>query len=267
MARIKIACVQMTSVLEPAVNLGKLEDFLGQAREQKCQAVFLPEVYLSKGDGAHQTPYQVSFNNQLFRSIQDLVRRHQLAVLGGSVIFNDGEVVCNRVINFDGDGNVINYYDKMHMFSCRLTDRSPPLVIDEEQLCVPGKTPMTTCLGPFKIGMSVCFDLRYPPLYQNYRKAGAHVLSISSAFTVPTGKAHWHTLVRARAIETQCYVVASCQWGQHNQQSTSYGHSLIVDPWGEVIADGGEGEKMLTATLDMARVQEVRGQINIERYL
>ena len=259
----KIACVQMTSVLDPQSNLQKLQHFFEQAVGEKCEAIFLPEVYLSKGDATHQTPHQVSFDNQYFRTLQDMVRKYQLYTLGGSVIFDDEGVGRNRVINFAPDGTVIGHYDKMHMFSCNLET----LVVDEEDLCTPGKTPLLVDLAPFKIGMSVCFDLRYPQLYQYYRRQGAHVLSISSAFTVPTGKAHWHTLVRARAIETQCYVVASCQWGRHNEKMTSYGHSLIVDPWGEVVADAGEGEKVFFAELEMDRVEQCRKKIDVGRYL
>ena len=263
----KIACVQMTSRLEPQKNIEKLEVFFAEARAEKCQAIFLPEVYLSKGDGQHRTPYQVTFSNEYFHSLQRIVKKYQLYTLGGSVIFDEGGVSRNRVINFSPNGEVINYYDKMYMFSCHLEDREPPLIIDEENFCVPGTRPVLVDIAPFKIGISVCFDVRYPELYWHYRKQGANMLSISSAFTVPTGKAHWHTLVCARAIENQSYVVASCQWGVHNEKITSYGHSLIVDPWGRILADAKEGEKILLATLDVEEVKQSRAKVNVGRYL
>ena len=257
----------MTSGLDPQENIHKLEDFFAEAKEEKCQAIFLPEVYLSKGDGQQKTPYQVTFNNEYFYSLQRMVKKYQLYSLGGSVIFDDETVSRNRIINFAPNGEVINYYDKMHMFSCHLEDGKSSLIIDEEKFCVPGKRPVLVDIGPFKIGMSICFDVRYPELYRHYFKEGANVLSISSAFTVPTGKAHWHTLACARAIENQSYVVASCQWGGHNKKTTSYGHSLIVDPWGRILADGKEGEKILFATLEVEKVKQSRAMVNIGRYL
>jgi predicted amidohydrolase len=121
--------------------------------------------------------------------------------------------------------------------------------VDEGKLYQKGAEEKIIQVKDLKIGLSICFDLRYPQMYQNYAKAGANLLTISSAFTVPTGKAHWHTLVRARAIENQCFVVASAQWGVHNEKVTTFGHSLVVDPWGEVLLDLGEGEKIQVVDL------------------
>ena len=117
--------------------------------------------------------------------------------------------------------------------------------------------------GPLKIGLGICFDVRFPEMARGYSKKGANLLTFSSAFTVPTGKAHWHTLVRARAIENQCFVVASAQWGQNNERISTYGHSLVVDPWGEILADAGEGEKVITAELNLDYVQEVRKKVKV----
>ena len=258
----KIACVQMTSKLNPGENLPKLRQYFKVAREEECQAIFLPEVYWSKGDGSHQTPYLVTWSNDHFRSIQNLVKEYGLYLLGGSVIFDEEHVNRNRVINFSPEGEVLNYYDKINLFSCHLKgERS--LVIDERDLSTPGDKPVLLDVGSFRIGFSVCFDLRFPNLYRYYRHQGAHILSISSAFTSLTGEAHWHTLVRARAIENQCYVIASCQWGQHNTTVESYGHSLVVDPWGTVMVDGGTGEGVFFAELDLEEVLRVRDGINL----
>ena len=120
-------------------------------------------------------------------------------------------------------------------------------------------------VNQFKIGLSICFDLRFPELFRNYSSQGANVLSISSAFTVPTGKAHWHTLVRARAIENQSYVVASAQWGKHNDKMSTFGHSLVVDPWGEVLVDAEEGEKIVFAEFSLDRIKSVRERLDVLR--
>jgi deaminated glutathione amidase len=138
-------------------------------------------------------------------------------------------------------------------------------VIDESRVYTRGtKSQMVDVLG-FKLGLTICFDLRFPELFRAYSAAGANMLSISSAFTVPTGKAHWHTLVRARAIENQCYVIASAQWGQHNEKISTFGHSLIVDPWGEILADAQEGEKIIFAEVTLEKVEQVRARLNVLR--
>ena len=121
-------------------------------------------------------------------------------------------------------------------------------------------------MGPWRMGMSICFDLRFPEMYRKYTlDYKTNLLSISSAFTFPTGKAHWHTLVRARAIENQCYVVAANQWGEHNEKMKTFGHSLIIDPWGDILADAEEGEKMITAELSLNRVREIRSRMNVTK--
>jgi predicted amidohydrolase len=111
------------------------------------------------------------------------------------------------------------------------------------------------------LGMTVCYDLRFPQLYRSLAKAGADFLAIPSSFTVPTGRAHWHTLMRARAIENGCFVLAPAQWGEHAERRRTYGHSLIVDPWGEVLADAGDGIGIVSARVDPARIAECRGMV------
>ncbi len=117
--------------------------------------------------------------------------------------------------------------------------------------------------GALKLGLAICVDLRYPMIFQDYVKQGVNIISVSSAFTKPTGKAHWHTLVRARAIECQCFLVAPAQWGDHNDKISTYGHSLIVDPWGDILADAKEGEKLITAELNLDKIEEVRDAVKV----
>ena len=261
----KVGVIQLQSVLDPQVNLATIRKFLLKAKEEKAQAVFLPEVFYSISDGTKPTPYLVEANNEHFEAIRALARDSGLYILGGSAATNLDGKVLNRSYNFDPQGNDLAFYDKMNLFSCDLSKHPSNQIIDEGKVYTRGNKPQLIDVEGFKIGLSICFDLRFPELFRAYSSQGANVLSISSAFTVPTGKAHWHTLVRARAIENQCYVIASAQWGKHNEKLSTFGHSLIVDPWGEVLADAGEGETIIFGELDLERVKSVRERLDVLR--
>jgi len=261
----KIAVLQLQSVLEPEKNLATIRKFLGQAQQEEVKAVFLPEVFYSMSDGTKPTPYLVEGENEHYQNIAKLATDFNLYILGGSAAtLVDGKVM-NRSYNFDPQGNLIAYYDKINLFSCDLSKHSSNTVIDEGRVYTSGNTPKLMKVGDYTIGLSICFDLRFPELYRHYSHQGANVLSIPAAFTVPTGKAHWHTLLKARAIENQCYVIAPNQWGKHNEKLSTYGHSLIIDPWGEVIADAEEGEKIIIAELNLQRLAGVRERLNVIR--
>lgn len=261
----KIGVIQLQSVLDPKINLARIRTFLAEAKSQKMEAVFLPEVFYSMSDGTKPTPYLVENKNEHYEAIRSLATDFEMSILGGSAATLVNGKVMNRSYNFDSKGHEIAFYDKMNLFSCDLSKHPSNQIIDEGKVYTKGDKAQMIEVGDFKIGLSICFDLRFPELFRSYSSQGANVLSISSAFTVPTGKAHWHTLVRARAIENQSYVVASAQWGQHNDRLSTFGHSLVVDPWGEVLADAAEGEKMITAELSLERIQSVRERLDVLR--
>ncbi|MFL5785587.1 MAG: carbon-nitrogen hydrolase family protein [Bacteriovoracaceae bacterium] len=261
----KIAAIQLQSVLDPAANLKTIRKFMDEARAKGTTAVFLPEVFYSMSDGTKPTPYLVEGHNEHYEAIRKLATDYKMYVLGGSAATLVNGKVMNRAYNFDPSGKEIALYDKMNLFSCDLSKHPSNTVINEGHVYTPGTSAQMVHIGDWVLGLSICFDLRFPELFRSYSAKGANLLSISSAFTVPTGKAHWHTLVRARAIENQSYVVAAAQWGKHNERMTTFGHSLIVDPWGEVIADAGEGEGIIYAELDMGRVEQVRTRLNVIR--
>ncbi len=261
----KIAVIQLQSVLDPSQNLATIRKFLKEANAQKVQAVFLPEVFYSISDGTKPTPYLVEGKNEHYEAIRSLATDFGLYILGGSAAtLVDGKVM-NRSYNFAPDGTELMTYDKINLFTVDLSKHPSNTVVDETRVYTAGNTPKILPLKEFNIGLSICFDLRFPELFRNYSYQGANVLSISSAFTVPTGKAHWHTLLRARAIENQCYVIASAQWGQHNEKMSTFGHSLIVDPWGEVLADAGEGEKIIYGELEIEKLESIRSRLNVLR--
>lgn len=261
----KIAIIQLQSVLDPSTNLLTIRKFLVEARAKEVKAVFLPEVFYSVSDGTKPSPYLVEGKNEHYQAISQLAKDSGLYILGGSAAtLVDGKVM-NRSYNFAPDGSELMVYDKINLFAVDLSRHPSNTVIDEAKIYTAGTTPKILAIDEFKIGLSICFDLRFPELFRAYSHQGANVLSISSAFTVPTGKAHWHTLIRARAIENQCYVIASAQWGVHNEKISTFGHSLIVDPWGEILADAQEGEKIIFAELSLDKIEAVRARLNVLR--
>lgn len=261
----KIGVIQLQSVLDPAHNLKTIRGFLEVAQKEKAEAIFLPEVFYSMSDGTKPTPFLVEGKNEHYEAIRKLAVDSGLYILGGSAATLVNGKVMNRSYNFSPDGSEVVTYDKMNLFMVDLSKHPSNTVIDEARVYTAGNTPKLLPLKEFKVGLSICFDLRFPELFRTYSHQGANILSISSAFTVPTGKAHWHTLVRARAIENQCYVIASAQWGQHNERISTFGHSLIVDPWGEIIADAEEGEKIIFGEISMEKIEAVRARLNVLR--
>ncbi|MBA2405154.1 MAG: carbon-nitrogen hydrolase family protein, partial [Bdellovibrionales bacterium] len=261
----KIGVIQLQSVLDPQVNLATIKKFLTEAIKEKAKAVFLPEVFYSISDGTKPTPYLIDGKNEHYEAIRSLAKDSGLYILGGSAATNVDGKVLNRSYNFDPQGNDLSFYDKMNLFSCDLSKHPSNQIIDEAKVYTKGNKPQMIEVDDYKIGLSICFDLRFPELFRAYSAQGANVMSISSAFTVPTGKAHWHTLVRARAVENQSYVVASAQWGKHNEKLSTFGHSLVVDPWGEVLADAGDGEKIVFAEFSLERIKSVRERLDVLR--
>ena len=175
-----------------------------------------------------------------------------------SVLVEGEERLANRQYLIDPAGNIAASYDKIHMFDVDLPNGKS---LRESNNYRPGKDAFVPPLPWCQLGLSICYDLRFPHLYRDLAKAGADVLVIPSAFMQVTGEAHWHVLMRARAIETGCYVIAAAQCGEHVAGRLSYGHSLIVAPWGEILSDGGKSEGVTMAQIDQAAVHKARGHI------
>jgi len=263
---LKIGVIQLCSKLEPVHNLKIISDFIKDAVSQNIKYLFLPECFYSMGDGITQTPYLVDplKKNEHYQEIRSLAVQNKIFLLGGSAASILNGSVVNRAYNFTPNGDELNHYDKINLFSCELGSETRKKIIREADLYTAGSTHSVVVANELKIGLSICFDIRFPLMYQKYRSCGANLVTISSAFTVPSGMAHWHTLVRARAIENQLFVVAPAQWGVHNDKMKTYGHSLIVDPWGEILADAKDGEKLITAEIDFGRIGEVRSAIKMD---
>ena len=186
-------------------------------------------------------------------------KEHRVTILIGSQLIRlEDDRIVNRSFLVDSNGDIRARYDKLHMFDIELANGE---WYRESEAISPGDRAVITDLPWGKLGLSICYDLRFAALYRALAQNGAEILAIPAAFTQTTGKAHWHILVRARAIETGSYVVAPNQCGHHADKRYSYGHSLIVDPWGEVLADGGADPGIIYADIDLARVAQARSRI------
>lgn len=262
----KICAIQINSTLDPHKNLEKIQGFITEAKqkEPELKAVFLPEVFYSISDGKTPTTYLIDGENEHYENIRQLAIKNNVYLLGGSAATRHEGKVMNRSYNFSPEGELLGYYDKIHLFRINLKEgKATDTTLDERNLYAEGNELKSIKFDEFHLGLAICFDLRFPEMFRKLFSQGVNVFTISSAFTIPTGKAHWKTLVRARAIENQSYVIACNQWGRHNDDLNSYGHSLIVDPWGQVLAECEEGENILFADISMDEINKVRARMDM----
>lgn len=258
----KTACIQTNSGSDVAANLAAAVDLARQARAAGADLIALPEtVNCMASDRAFlKANIQPEEGNQALLTFADLARETGAWVLIGSMLVgvpHSGKM-ANRSLLLDGDGVVRARYDKIHMFDANLggaethRESSHYNAGDEAVLA---ETPWAT------LGMTICYDLRFAYLYRVLAQAGAAMIAVPSAFTRISGEAHWHVLLRARAIETGCYIIAPAQCGCHPGERNTFGHSLIVDPWGQVLADGGEEPGFIIADIDLTKVDDARSKI------
>ena len=237
-----IALVQNRATADFAVNLDRCLSFAAEGARDGARFIALPEYFSglrSDGPRIHPVAFPES-EHPAIPAFAELARRNGATVLLGSlgVLAADGRIF-NRAYLLDPQGKVSGRYDKIHLFDIDMPDGTP---VRRSATIAPGSNAVLTKVAGVSIGLSICYDLRFPLLYRKLAQAGAEILTVPAAFTKATGEAHWHVLNRARAIENGCFVVSPCQWGELPGGALSYGHSLIVDPWGRVVVDGGEGE-------------------------
>ena len=257
----KVAVIQLNSKFDYKENLALLEKYFKEAKENGAEAVFMPEVFYSMSDGSGPTPYLVEEGNEHFENIRNLSKKYGIAQIGGSAATRLSDKVVNRAYNFDKEGKNLGHYDKINLFACELPNKK----IYESHTYTPGSEYKMVEVNGVKVGLGICFDMRFSEMGLHYRMNGASIITYPAAFTVPTGKAHWHTLLRARAIENQCFVIAAAQWGYHNEKIQTYGHSLVVDPWGDILLDLEEGEHMGYAELDFSKIELIRNSVLMKR--
>ena len=259
--RFTVACIQNTAGTEPEASLPVVADLVRQARQAGADFITTPEMALmidpnAKAALAKAVP---EANHPGVAAFRELAKETGAWLLGGSfAVHCDGERMWNRSILFSPAGDIVARYSKIFMFDVDLPGGQS---FRESRRYRPGEEAVLASLPWGTLGMTVCYDLRFPQLYRHLAQAGADFLTVPSAFMKLTGEAHWHVLLRARAIETGCFVIAAAQTGTHANNRQSYGHSLIVAPWGEVLADGGTEVGFVTAEIDTARIAEARRQV------
>lgn len=258
---LKVAIIQMTSVLDYKINLDKINYYINIAKnEEKIEYFFLPEVFYSMSNGLEATPHLVEKDNEHYNNIKSLATKNKVHIIAGTASTKvDGKIV-NRTYSFDPEGNPYPSYDKIHLFSIH----SEKIKINESDIYTSGNKVISFDLDQnWKLGLSTCFDIRFSELYREHFKNEVNVFTCASAFTIPTGKAHWETLLRARAIENQSYMIAANQVGIHNERIKTYGHSMIIDPWGKVLANAYDKEGYIWADLDYIHLEKIRSRIDM----
>ena len=257
-------CIQFTAGPEPEANLRQVGELVRRAREAGADFIMTPEASnLIESGKRRRDKARHEADDPFLAGMRELARELGIWLLLGSLVIDPSgepgsegeERLANRSFLIDAAGKIVARYDKIHMFDIDLPGGES---YRESNAYRPGDRTVVAETPWGRLGMSVCYDVRFPQLYRALAQAGADFLAVPSVFTVPTGRAHWHVLLRARAIENGSFVFAPAQWGEHTAGRKSYGHSLIVDPWGEVMADGGEEVGIVTALVDPARIAEVR---------
>ena len=256
----KAACLQLSSTREPAANIAAASDLVRRARAAGADFIMTPEVsdMMEPKRALRLEKAQDEANQLMLAAFRELARETGAWLLLGSVVIRrepGDDRLANRSFLIAPDGAITARYDKIHMFDVELAGGES---YRESNAFHPGEAAVLTPLPWGVLGMTICYDLRFPHLYRALAQAGADFLSIPSAFTVPTGRAHWHVLLRARAIENGCFVFAPAQWGEHAEGRKTYGHSLIIAPWGEILAEAEDGTGFITAEIDPAKIAEAR---------
>ncbi len=259
--RFSVACVQMTSGREPEANVAVAASMIRQAREAGARLIMTPETTDMIEPRGRLTfeKAQAEADHVALAAFRGLAAELGVWLLAGSFVIRlAADRLANRSFLIAPNGDIAARYDKIHMFDVEIPDGQS---YRESRAYQPGGRAITADLPWGRLGLTVCYDLRFPQLYRALAKGGADFISVPAAFTRYTGRAHWHVLLRARAIETGCFVFAPAQCGTHAEGRQTYGHSLVIAPWGEVLAEGGEVPGVITAEVDPAEVAKARAMV------
>ena len=257
----RAACLQMNSCSDLSANLAQLKQLVIEAASNGAQFVLSPEYCLMM-DGSGRVMRDGALpadGGTTLAELRQLAVQHNIWFLAGSLTLRTNEErIVNRSYLISAEGTVVATYDKIHMFDVTLPDGK---VIRESSAYRPGEQAVIAATPWGRLGMTICYDVRFPHLYRALAQQGAEFLSVPSSFQRQTGKVHWHTLLKSRAIENAAYVLAPAMCGDHPGNRQTYGHALIVDPWGEVLADADEEPGIIYADIDPARVAKIRGMM------
>ena len=258
--RLLVAAAQLSSQSDVAENLATAARVVAEAKARGAELVLLPENFAFMGDEQVRATHAETLGDltaPIQSALARMAREARVTLVAGGMPerSNDARRPYNAALCFAPTGELVASYRKIHLFDVSLADGT---AYRESDGNLAGTGPVVFDAGGFRIGLSICYDVRFPELYRELVSLGAEVLLLPAAFTLHTGKDHWHVLTRARAIESQSYVVAAAQWGKHPLGRTTYGHALVADPWGTVIAEAPDGIGFALASLDSARIQDIR---------
>jgi predicted amidohydrolase len=264
----KIALFQARSGVDPAANAADLAHAVREAAAGGASILFTPEMsgLLDQDRKRAETHLRIESEDEVLAAVRDAARAAGIWVHLGSLALKGGEGgrLANRGFLIDDQGEIRARYDKIHLFDVDLDTGES---WRESAAYAPGGEAVVAEAPVGRLGLSICYDLRFSGLYAALSAAGADAIAIPAAFTVPTGEAHWHVLIRARAIESACFAIAAAQCGTHEDGRRTYGHSLVVDPWGRVLLDMGNAEKEVGfAELDLAQLDEVRKRLPVLKH-
>ena len=258
----RIAIFQSNTGIDPAANARALVDAIDEAASGGAEMLFTPEMsgLLDRDSARAAKNLRREENDPVLAAAREAAKRNRIWLsIGSLAVFAEDGKVANRSYVVDREGEIRARYDKIHLFDVDLPTgeswRESNVYSAGQGVVLVNGTPVG------KLGLTICYDLRFPMLFARIAEADADVISVPAAFTVPTGRAHWHILLRARAIEAGLYVVAAAQVGHHEDGRSTFGHSLVVDPWGEVLLDMGEEPGVGFAEIDLKRISDVRSRV------
>lgn len=264
--RVRAAVLQMTTTEDVAANIATALRLVDEAAAHGARLLVLPEKFHYLGAEKGVAGAKESLDGPLLAGLAEAAARHEVYLVAGSIweAVPGDKRTYNTTVLVGPDGSRLAAYRKLHMFDVDVGGRS----YRESDICLPGDEVVAVAVpsdwaaaGRITVGLTVCYDLRFPELYRALAEMGALIVTVPAAFTMTTGRDHWHALVRVRAIENQVYMVAANQSGCHGPGLESYGRSIIVDPWGLVLAQAPDGEGVAVADLDMARLEQVRASL------
>jgi len=260
MTLFRAACIQNTATRDIEANIDWVCARIDEAAAAGAEFIALPETVGLIEPVNEQIPAATytEVDDIGLAAFRRRAREHGVIILVGSQLILEHEKIFNRCFLIDASGDIRARYDKLHMFDIELKNGE---AYRESDAIEPGDKAVVVETSLGRLGLSICYDLRFGALYRALAHAGAQFITIPAAFTQTTGQAHWHTLVRARAIETGAFIIAPNQCGHHADKRYSFGHSLIIDPWGEILADGGAEPGVIYADIDLDRVQQARDRI------
>ena len=267
MSAVRIALYQAQSGIDPAVNAARLVQAVREAAAGGAAMLFTPEMsgMLDRERERALGKARVEEEDAVLAAVRAAAAEAAIWVhLGSLALRSEGGKLANRGFVIDDHGEVRARYDKIHLFDVDLPTGES---WRESAMYEAGRTAVVVPDTPVgRLGLTICYDLRFPALFERLSEAGAEVISLPAAFTVPTGKAHWQVLLRARAIEAELFVVAAAQAGRHEDGRETYGHSLVADPWGEVLMEMGSEPGLAFAEIDLARIADVRSRIPVHQH-